>query len=90
LVFPCLSFHWCSITRENGKKLIIFIIFITELRNKPEGCGGSVASAAGPSPQGGKEKDLNVGKKVKNSNRFNIIIKTFNTVFPKWDTRRGQ
>jgi hypothetical protein len=31
------------------KKLIIFIfIFITGLYNKPQGCGASVASAAGP------------------------------------------
>jgi hypothetical protein len=37
--------HQCSITRKNEKKLIIFI---TGLHNKPEGCGASVASAAGP------------------------------------------
>jgi RNA-binding protein YhbY len=31
------------------KKLIIFLfIFITGLHNKPQGCGASVASAAGP------------------------------------------
>jgi hypothetical protein len=31
------------------KKVIIFLfIFITGLHNKPEGCGASVASAAGP------------------------------------------
>jgi hypothetical protein len=39
-VFP-VSF----ITRKNEKKLIIFI---TGLHNKPQGCGASVASAAGP------------------------------------------
>jgi hypothetical protein len=33
-------------TEKRGKKLIIFI---TGLHNKPEGCGASVASAAGPS-----------------------------------------
>jgi hypothetical protein len=34
---------------EKRKKLIIFLfIFITGLHNKPEGCGESVASAAGP------------------------------------------
>jgi hypothetical protein len=40
-----ISFHRCSITRKNEKKLIIFI---TGLHNKPQGCGASVASAAGP------------------------------------------
>jgi hypothetical protein len=39
--FPLsISFHRCSITRK-------FIIF-TGLHNKPQGCGASVASAAGP------------------------------------------
>jgi hypothetical protein len=34
---------------KNLKKLIIFLfIFITGLHNKPQGCGASVASAAGP------------------------------------------
>jgi hypothetical protein len=34
---------------EKCKKLIIFLfIFITGLHNKPQGCGASVASAAGP------------------------------------------
>jgi hypothetical protein len=43
------SFHLCSITRKSEKKLIIFfIIFITGLQNKPQGCGASVASAAVP------------------------------------------
>jgi hypothetical protein len=44
--FPLsISFHRCSITRKNEKTLIIFI---TGLHNKPEGCGASVASPAGP------------------------------------------
>jgi hypothetical protein len=44
--FPLsMSFHRCSITRKNEKTLIIFI---TGLHNKPQGCGASVASAAGP------------------------------------------
>jgi hypothetical protein len=33
-------------TKKQKKKLIIFI---TGLHNKPQGCGASVASAAGPS-----------------------------------------
>ena len=41
--FPLsISFHRCSITRKKH------IIFITGLHNKPQGCGASVASAAGP------------------------------------------
>jgi hypothetical protein len=47
-VFPLsISFHRCSIIRKNIKKHLI-LIFITGLHNKPEGCGASVASAAGP------------------------------------------
>jgi hypothetical protein len=44
--FPLsISFHLCSITGKNEKKVIIFI---TGLHNKPQGCGASVASAVGP------------------------------------------
>jgi hypothetical protein len=44
--FPLsISFHRCSVTRKNEK----LIIFITGLHNKPQGCGASVAFAAGPS-----------------------------------------
>jgi hypothetical protein len=39
--FPCQFQHHYT---GNGKKLFIFI---TELHNKPQGCGASVASAAG-------------------------------------------
>jgi hypothetical protein len=43
--FPLsVSFYRCSITRKNER---ILIIFITGLHNKPQGCGASVASAAG-------------------------------------------
>jgi hypothetical protein len=38
-----LSFHRCSIIRKAKKT-----IFITELQNKPEGCGASVKPAEGP------------------------------------------
>jgi hypothetical protein len=43
-VFPC-QFHstGARITRKNKKK-----IFTTGLQNKPQGCGASVASVAGP------------------------------------------
>jgi hypothetical protein len=40
-----ISFHRCSTIQKNEKTLIIFI---TGLHNKPQGCGASVASAAGP------------------------------------------
>jgi hypothetical protein len=44
--FPLsISFHRCSITLKNEKKLLIFI---TGLHNKPQGCDASIASAAGP------------------------------------------
>jgi hypothetical protein len=39
------SFHRCCIARKNEEKLITFII---GLHNKPQGCGASAASAAGP------------------------------------------
>jgi hypothetical protein len=39
-----ISFHQCSTTRKKKK----LIMFITGLHNKPQGCGASVASAAGP------------------------------------------
>jgi hypothetical protein len=42
-----ISFYRCSITSKNNKKTIIFI---TGLHNMPQGCGASVASAAGSSP----------------------------------------
>jgi hypothetical protein len=47
--FPLLiSFHRCSITRKRQKIIIIIVIFITGLHKKPQDCGASVASAAGP------------------------------------------
>jgi hypothetical protein len=39
-----ISFHRFSFIRKTKK----LIIFITGLHNKPQGCGASVASAAGP------------------------------------------
>jgi hypothetical protein len=46
-----ISFHQCSIRRENRKKQIIFI---TGLHNKPQGCGAHVASATGTFTPGGE------------------------------------
>jgi hypothetical protein len=42
-VFPC-QFHSTGYSKKRKK----LIIFITGLHNKPQGCGASVASAAGP------------------------------------------
>jgi hypothetical protein len=46
-VFPCQFHSTCDPLLGKGQKIII-IIFITGLHNKPQGCGASVASTAGP------------------------------------------
>jgi hypothetical protein len=45
-VFPCQFHSTGAPLQEKTKKKLI--IFITGLHNKPQGCGASVASAAGP------------------------------------------
>jgi hypothetical protein len=45
-VFPC-EFYSTGAPLHGKKKIIIFI-FLIGLHNKPQGCGASVASAAGP------------------------------------------
>jgi hypothetical protein len=45
LVFPCQFYFTGAPLQGKTKKLIIFI---TGLHNKPQGCGASVESAAGP------------------------------------------
>jgi hypothetical protein len=45
--FPC-QFHSTGAPLLGKGQKIIIIIFITGLHNKPQGCGASVASAAGP------------------------------------------
>jgi hypothetical protein len=49
-VFPCQFRSTGAPLLGKGQKkiIIIIIIFITGLRKKPQGCGASVASAAGP------------------------------------------
>jgi hypothetical protein len=48
-VFPCQFHSTGALLLEKGQKIIIIIvIFIIGLHNKPQGCGASVASAAGP------------------------------------------
>jgi hypothetical protein len=42
-----VAFHRCSIAWKYNLTIFLFI-FITELHNKPQGCGASVASAAAP------------------------------------------
>jgi hypothetical protein len=47
-VFPCQFHSTGAPLLGKGQKIIIIIIFITGLHKKPQGCGASVASAAGP------------------------------------------
>jgi hypothetical protein len=46
-VFPC-QFHSTGAPLLGKGQKIIIVIFITGLHKKPQGCGASVASAAGP------------------------------------------
>jgi hypothetical protein len=47
-VFPCQYHSTGAPLLGKVQKVIIIIIFITGLHKKPQGCGASVASAAGP------------------------------------------
>jgi hypothetical protein len=47
-VFPCQFISTGAPLIGKGQKIIIIFIFIRGLHNKPQGCGASVASAAGP------------------------------------------
>jgi hypothetical protein len=47
-VFPRQFHSTGSPLLGKGQKIIIIIIFITGLHNKPRGCGASLAPAAGP------------------------------------------
>jgi hypothetical protein len=67
------SFHRCSIKMEKQKNLIIFL---TGLHNKPQGCGASVVSAAGPFTT--KKNRLS----LLNSERVSLCI--------RWREVRGQ
>jgi hypothetical protein len=55
-VFPC-KFHSTGAPLHGKRKKLIS--FITGLHNKPQGCGASVASAAGPFTKKKIEKTLN-------------------------------
>jgi hypothetical protein len=47
--FPCQFHSTGAPLLGNGQKIIIIsVTFITGLHKKPQGCGASVASAAGP------------------------------------------
>jgi hypothetical protein len=56
--FPCQFHSTGAPLYAKTKKLIILIIFITGLHNKPQGCGVSAASAAGPVTTQKKEKQI--------------------------------
>jgi hypothetical protein len=61
--FPLsVSFHRCSITRKDEENVIIFV---TELHNNPQGCGASVASAAGPFKKNKINENKQINKKTK-------------------------
>jgi hypothetical protein len=47
-VFPCQFHSTGAPLLGKGQKIIIIVTFITGLHKKPQGCGASVASAAGP------------------------------------------
>jgi hypothetical protein len=47
-VFPCQFHSTDAPLLGKGQKIIIIVIFITGLHKNPQGCGASVASAAGP------------------------------------------
>jgi hypothetical protein len=52
-----------------GQKIIIIVIFTTGLHNKPQGCGASVASAAGPFSTKKKVRQLEVSLKMARKGR---------------------
>jgi hypothetical protein len=58
-----VSFHRCPTLHGKTKKqiIIIIIIIITGLHNKPQGCGASVAYAAGPFSKKSQRRCGNVG-----------------------------
>jgi hypothetical protein len=49
-VFPCQFHSTGASLLGKEQKIIIILIFIIGLHNKPQGCGASVASAAGSFP----------------------------------------
>jgi hypothetical protein len=76
-VFPC-QFHSTHVPLlGKGQKIIIIFIFILGLHKKPQGCGASVASAAGP-----------FTTKKKSGHVVNCKKVTVKTVFTKKYDRR--
>jgi hypothetical protein len=84
-VFPC-QFHSTGAPSLGKGQKIIIIIFITGLHKKPQGCGASVASAAGlfttnPWRTSGVRKVMisQLGPPAQNSNRIHVwsITATF-------------
>jgi hypothetical protein len=64
LVFPCQFHSTGAPLLGKGQKIIIIFIIITGLHNKPQGCGASVASAAGPFTTKKKEKPIPVAVRL--------------------------
>jgi hypothetical protein len=92
--FPLsISFHLCSITRKNEKRLIIFI---TGIHNKPQGCGVSVAaSAAGPFTAKKKSdkpdftQKLHVSPRLTWKLRFVVVSLSFSKRTVRWHHETG-
>jgi hypothetical protein len=62
-VFPCQFHSTGAPLLGKGQKIIFIFIFIIGLHNKPQGCGASVASAAGPFTTLKKKRQLRNRKK---------------------------
>jgi hypothetical protein len=62
--------------------IIIFVIFITGLHKKPQGCGASVASAAGPF--------ATKKKTASKENGLEVNAETMKCVFMSWKNNAGQ
>jgi hypothetical protein len=74
-VFPCQFHSTGAPLLGKGQKIIIIIfIFITGLHNKPQGCGASVASAAGPFTAKNKNSCSNSGSSRITANLTEVAI----------------
>jgi hypothetical protein len=72
-VFPC-QFHSTGAPLLGKGQKIIIIIIITGLHNKPQGCGASVASAAGPFTTKKKSRVISLSLGVSRDVRVLYII----------------
>jgi hypothetical protein len=73
-VFP-FQFHSTAAPLLGKIKKKLIFIFITELHNKPQGCGVSIVSAAGPFTK--KRKDKRDGKAIPENEVKEINVRKF-------------